>query len=176
MSKQATLSSLTLTGRRKRVTDLCVGGLLLASVIAVVGLAAALIHSPILPSLPRETAVAEEQLRTDASEKRLGLHLTSQLPLFAASSLSQTALRFAFVATDDSRSIGSLKQNASQLDAIIPDWLGTVSPNGEIALRDPASTIEVREWLRRNAPHLAIYPLLTGAVCRPAFHGVLGVA
>ena len=187
MSKQATPIFADPTGRRKRVTDLCVGGLLLASVIALVGLAAALIHSPILPSLPRETAFVEERLRTDSSEERLGLHLTSRLPVFASSSLSRTALRFAFVASDDSRSIGSLKQNASQLDAIIPDWLGSVSPNGEIALRDPgatlpngeialrdpASSIEMREWVRGNAPHLAIYPLLTGQFAGPHFTGVL---
>lgn len=162
MNEQATPIFADPTGRRKRVTNLFGGMLIIAATMALIGLLVALIHSPVLPSLEHAAAVVEDVLSAKAPATTGGLNVTSQLPtLFVASSLSQNALRFAFVQSGDSRSIGSLKENASHLDAIIVDWLGAVSPDGKIALRNSASIATLREWMRQTTPHLAIFPLIS---------------
>lgn len=174
MSELATPIFADPTGRRKRATNLFGGVLLLASVMVLIGLLVALIHSPVLPSLRHATAVAEETLRSRSPTATVGLNLTSQLPaLFASSSLSQNALRFAFVETDDSRSVGSLKENASHLDAVIVDWFGAIAPNGQIAVRNPASLAAISDWASRNAPHLAFYPRISEEFAGRNFAAVL---
>ena len=60
----------------------------------------------------------------------------------------------------DDTSFTSLKQNAGQLDKLIPEWLHLTAADGTISVDDPDKTEQALAWLREHRPDLRIVPLV----------------
>ena len=78
-----------------------------------------------------------------------------QLPVGAAATL-----RFAFFAENEAASFQALEQNATSLDALLPDWLEIATSKGELVLPS-RSEVRTRSWLQANSPHTGTFPLLS---------------
>lgn len=70
------------------------------------------------------------------------------------------ALRLAFLAEEDTGAFVSLMRNADRLDGIIPEWLGLRTAGGRPEIVSSLTEIPTLPWIKQNAPHLALYPLL----------------
>jgi peptidoglycan-N-acetylglucosamine deacetylase len=150
-------------GQRARRVNILSGAIGVGAVVVFAGVAAGLLFAPKLPVLSLGTAKAElsSKAETDAelpTVRGLVADRRRQVPSSAVG-----ALRFAFFTAGDPSSFISLRQQARNLDAIMPDWVHfTQGKNGDLALAQEGADREakVRTWLKRNAPHVRIYPRL----------------
>ena len=147
-------------GRRARWANATVVAvsLVIATILAVVsgGLV-------IAPSLPRLSASPDVSPTTRARHNGATWAGQQFSPLrnrhVPASALQ--AKRFAFYANGDPGSLISLRQHATELDAIIPDWIFFSWAERGIAQDDPVREATTTAWLRRHARQLEIYPQLS---------------
>jgi peptidoglycan-N-acetylglucosamine deacetylase len=68
--------------------------------------------------------------------------------------------RLAYFADYDDRSVTSLKRFAAELDGILPSWLSIIDTKGNISEVD-SNEHAIHNWLRSNASHIRVYPLLS---------------
>lgn len=78
-----------------------------------------------------------------------------------ASSSADAARRFAFFAVLDPGAHVSLRRHAPLLDGLLPDFLTLGGAHGELGRKEGSIEERVRRWLRREAPGLEIYPVLS---------------
>ena len=149
-----------LTGRRKRLTNRVLAALAIVSGFVLLALIAALAVSPALPTID-----ASNKFPASVSPGR-SIQKTSIATTFSSSFRSVSGLtagikRFAFLVSGDVKSVGSLKRNKDQIDSVLVDWL-VISEKGIIEntyrQRDLAS--DIMRWIKDNAPHISVIPLL----------------
>ena len=117
--------------------------------------------TPILPQLK----VAAEKGRLTASLVSKGWATVSEkLNLaHARAPLRGHAVglkRYAFYNAWDDNSFFSLREHASKLDVLLPEWLHISGDAGAFTPDDAREEARTRLWIQKNAPHLAIMPVL----------------
>lgn len=152
-------------GRRARIVNItlvlvsCICALLLVSVVY------ALLVAPTLPRLDvaRPAAGAPLQIRL-ADQTATANKVSSAQPINLAanrqvSRAAVRALRFAVYANAPG-AFASLKLHATELDALIPQWLSLTYENGKAKVKalERTSNDRIIRWLHQNAPALAVYP------------------
>ena len=160
-------------GRRTRYTNTA---LLIALSLSTAGLACVsvgIIWGPKLVHL----RLAEPRLHNFAGQRPI---LTPYEPPFQPVTVTQFqrelsahALRFAFYSGDDLNSFRSLVSHAKDLDGLLPDWYALAALGGRIVVHKQAGAEKPLLWLRKNAPHLALFPRLSLPLRNPLMRATL---
>lgn len=120
-----------------------------------------IVESPHLPSL--DLAVERKPLQPDShllaefvQEPRLDPEHARRPTAEAAT----RAVRYGYLVNWDDNSFVSLKQNAGALDVAIVEWLHLAADDGTVVADDPTTEAKVRSWVKEQAPHLKLMPLI----------------
>ena len=150
------------TGRRSQV----VRGITLTIVLAILGLTVAFFLSVLAsPALPSIDLRIEDQFspmapdrpwRSDVEDTALDLK-HRRTGTFDSPAATE---RFAFFVNWDENSFISLRNHASDIDVLIPEWLHLTSDTGDIALDDPKRQNSTAFWLSVHAPKMKVMPLI----------------
>jgi len=143
-------------------------------------LVASVLINPALPSLGLTSARSLPQARHlsppqpkpllnrperkfQRTKQKLDRYLTQsqrvKVPAATSAFNGQSELIGFYVNWDDT-SFTSLRQNLSQLDKLIPEWLHLASADGTVVIDEPAKQKQVLAYLREHRPDLPIVPLV----------------
>jgi peptidoglycan-N-acetylglucosamine deacetylase len=152
-------------GRRSWVTNIVLSAIALAAALGLAAVAFGILVAPLVPDLAAP-AIGSHQV-TSAPGRFPGGPPELQVSPSRNRTIPDEATRakrFAFLEDGDAASIVSLRRNAAELDAIIPDWLSIARPDGKVELRSDPGSPETTRWLESNASHVEVYPQLTSGL------------
>ncbi len=147
-------------GRRARRVNLVIAAIAFAAAVVIAGVAAGLIYTPALPPMPLNADRAPM-----SSEAALDVEVYSSDGLVAARSRqvhasAASAMRFAYLTNSDPSSLIALRRHADQIDAIIADWILFARSESGIGQDEKPRETKTNAWLKKNAPHVKIFPQL----------------
>lgn len=94
------------------------------------------------------------------ARNNLNYYVTTHGTTQEALASPQGAKRVGFFVNWDEASLNSLKQNSSQIDVLVPEWVHLANPSGEISFDTPDRQTEVINFVKANKPTLSIVPLI----------------
>lgn len=147
-------------GHRARRVNFAIAAIAFVAAVVIAGVAAGLIYTPSLPPMP--LTVDRAPL---SSEGALDVELSASDGLVAARSRqvhasAVSAMRFAYLTNSDPSSLIALRRHADQIDAIIADWILFAANESGIGQDEKPREVKTTAWLKKNAPHIKIYPQL----------------
>ena len=120
-------------GGRARITNVCLAAAAVCAVVVACVFTWSVIVSPILPQLPPPE---RDSTLHGSNENLQPLGFAERQISFTRRRLAQAEAkrtpRLAFLSLTDSGGLTSLHQHASELDAVIPDWLSIGRSGGEV--------------------------------------------
>lgn len=118
------------------------------------------------PALPQAAkarafrAARRHLMEARKKEAEEGLPPRRAQPLQAGSTAPSKALAMAFFVQENDMALSALKQNAGNLDVLLPIWLRLL-PEGKVEPLGFAKQMELSAYLRSTQPELKIVPLLS---------------
>lgn len=145
-------------GRRWRAAR-WIGGSVALAILALLGvLVWGAVTAPLLA--PAKLGAAAHRFKpapTPSGLREPKLHLR---PVKNAAD-AREAQRYAFFVDWDDNSFVSLKRNAANLDVLVPEWLQLANEQGDVVASNSLREKHDRQWLKANAPHLKLTPLVS---------------
>ncbi|WP_191970105.1 polysaccharide deacetylase family protein [Methylobacterium planeticum] len=114
------------------------------------------LQTPKQMATPETAIIARRVVTTDP----INPALNRQVPATAVQTL-----RLAYMASN-ANTFAALKQSTAELDGIVPDWLELQQKGGQIRIQVDVKSSEVGQWIKANAPHLQVYPLINSGLTR----------
>jgi peptidoglycan-N-acetylglucosamine deacetylase len=148
-------------GRRARIVAATNWAVLSLLGVVVTSLVATSIWGPVLPSFELPDAprlVSSTGSPPPPSRGEPLFHPRNNRVV--ADTAAQSAARYGYFVNWDDNSFSSLKRNAQSLDALIVEWLHVIDSTGELTHSDPGKEALVQTWVKANASHLKLFPLL----------------
>ena len=150
------------SGRRTVLVQVAI--VMLACVVAILSTVfiVSIVSSPALPSIAlrieQQYAPAPPSRPVPSRAEEPALNLTH---IRAGSHDRPSPVpRLGFYVNWDENSFVSLRNNASKLDVLVPEWFHLLSARGDVGLDDPAKQKNTQLWLSVNAPTLKVFPLI----------------
>jgi cellulose synthase/poly-beta-1,6-N-acetylglucosamine synthase-like glycosyltransferase/peptidoglycan/xylan/chitin deacetylase (PgdA/CDA1 family)/spore germination protein YaaH len=133
------------------------------SIALIVG-ASALVASVVTPTGLQPVALSGNAPRLSPVEIAAGREKDAFRPAAAeAAPLPAAAAetpRYAFLSSWDDNSFLSLRAHAADLDYLLAEWLHLAGDSGQIRQDDAIKEAQTRLWIRKNAGHLKIIPIV----------------
>ena len=145
-------------GRRWRAAQ-WIGGGVATAILLLLGV---LVWGAVTAPLLKPATLHDEIHRFRPAKAPQGLREPKvHLRPMAGNARAGAALRYGFFVDWDDNSFVSLKRNANKLDVLAAEWLQLANDKGAILQNNAPREKHDRQWLKANAPHLRVTPLIS---------------